>query len=399
MRTALSLVALLAVATSAYVQAQQPAATASQPAKRRGSAVAENARPAHFPHRIWAFSGFEAKPPTFGWFGAEEKQNIPAYPGNTAARRGTGPHGKHAALMTGMNPVPGPCMGQLNCMYCRYYLKGTDRATFQHFSLSSSDNCNIRVSGLKQGQWSELTLNFTRDSRRNDGSPGAFKPGERMDDLKVFVGTPGDGQSYEMIIDDVIFFDANPALPDEEVSKRETSRLERQPEPFPNRVIFLAAFDTGIRPESGRAKYYPGEWAIAEAPPAGSYWSVAQAVPAAGGKESHVLLKFPPPRPLGSQTKLRFRYWLRGADSMKLILHNATANADHAVQLKELKQGQWVTQYVDFSKQAAGRKPKLRDLADQLRFVVPGSGQNVRLYVDEVVLFEPAPPPARPAQK
>lgn len=380
MRAAFSLAALLAVGVCGWGQVPQSARSvrsASQPVrKRRGFAIAEQGRPAHFPHRIWAFSGFEAKPPGFGWFAREEKHNVPKYPGNTAARRGVGPYARHAALMTGMNPVPGPMMAKVNHMYCRYYLKGTDRAIFQHFSLSSEDNCNIRVSGLKQGEWSEVTLNFTRDSRRNDGSPGAFKKGERMDDLKVFVGKPDDGKSYEMIIDDVIFFATDPALPPE-------------PEPFPNRVIFLAAFDTGIRPERERARCFPGQWAIAKPAPPGSYWDVAQAVPVGGGKESHVLLKFTPPRPLGARTRLRFRYRVRGADRMKLILHNVTAKADHVVQLKRLKQGQWITQYVDFSKQAAGRKPELRDLAGQLRFVVPGSGEKVRLCVDEVVVFEP----------
>ena len=34
------------------------------------------------------------------------------------------------------------------------------------------------------------TGNFTRDARRNDGSPKTFGEGERMDDFKVFVGQP-----------------------------------------------------------------------------------------------------------------------------------------------------------------------------------------------------------------
>ena len=33
-------------------------------------------------------------------------------------------------------------------------------------------------------------MNFTRDAARNDGSKEAFVKGERMDDLKVFVGKP-----------------------------------------------------------------------------------------------------------------------------------------------------------------------------------------------------------------
>jgi len=203
-----------------------------QPVKKgRGFATAKVERPAHFPHRIWAFSGFESRPDNFGWFGAAETKNILKYPGNTAARRGT-PQKKWSALKTGMNPVPGPRMGKLNKLYIRYYLKGTDTVRFQHYSLSSGDNCNILVSGLEQGRWAETVLNFTRDSRRNDGSPGAFKEGERMDDLQVYVGKPADGKQYEIIIDDAILFAEAPGAPPAD-------------EPFPSPVVFLAAAGRG----------------------------------------------------------------------------------------------------------------------------------------------------------
>jgi len=354
---------------------------APQVAKRRGFAVAEHARPERFPYRIWAFSGFEAKPESFGWFGAAETSNIPKYPGNATARRGTGPYGGFSALMVGMNPVPGPRMGKINKMYCRYFLKGADQATFQHFSLSSGDNCNIRVSGLKQGAWSELVLNFTGDSRRNDGSPGAFKEGERMDDLKVFVGTPGDGKEYEMVIDDVIFFSENPALPPE-------------PEPFPQRVMFKAAFDTGSDRNS-KPRFFPGEFeAVSGAgAPAGSYWVVAKAVPTEGGKSCRVLLEMKPPRPVGPNTKLRFRYWLKGASRMAVALHDATDQTARQVQLSGCKQGKWTTQYVTFSKdeKLSGEKFPTGNKVDSVAFTVAG-GEGVQLYVDEVVLFDAGKP-------
>ena len=109
-------------------------------------------------------------------------------------------------------------------------------------------------------------MNFTRDARRNDGSAEAFAEGERMDDFKVFVGKPGDVlpdvKKYGLLIDDVIFFANDPRLPPE-------------PEPFPNRVIFLAAFDTGEK-----AKYWPGDFEIVEKDlPPDSYWRVARAEP------------------------------------------------------------------------------------------------------------------------
>lgn len=374
---------------SAEAPAPAPAAAARQPQtqpvdavkRRRGFADVEVRRPERFPHRIWAACGFEAKTPSYGWFGQQETKDIPKYPGNVTALRARGPHGNFAALMVGMNPVPGPRMGKVNKMYCRYLLKGGSQARFQHFSLSSSDNCNILVSGMDTDSWSELTLNFTRDSRRNDGSPGAFKNGERMDDLKVFVGKPGDGKSYEMLIDDVIFFAEDPdAAP--------------EPEPFPNRVIYLASFDTGIGSQRDLDQFFPGTYQIAPKPPAGSFWAAVQAVPAEDGKTSHVRLKLSPVRHVGRHTKLRFRYWLSGAAGMKVVLHDATADVDRAVDIKEPQQGKWATSYVDFTA-GAGKKPLAAgNKVDSLTFVVPG-GQQAKLYVDEVVLFDAGKPPGK----
>lgn len=108
-----------------------------KPPEQRGTATVEQTRPDHFPHRIWAACDFEGQTPDYAWFGPTETRNIPAYPGNfTALGVKEKPYRNFSALMTGINPVPGPMMGNRNKMYCRYYLKGTTEATFQHFSLS-----------------------------------------------------------------------------------------------------------------------------------------------------------------------------------------------------------------------------------------------------------------------
>ena len=375
MKRIASLAMGLCLTAAGCAASAEPAAQAAQPAKkRRGFAVAKVERPKHFPHRIWAFSGFEARPANFGWFGRAETANIPKYPGNAAARRGTALK-KGAALKTGMNPVPGPRMGKVNKLSVRYYLKGTDTVRFQHYSLSSGDNCNMLVSGLVQGKWSETVLNFTADSRRNDGSPGAFKEGERMDDLQVYAGKAGDGKTYEVVIDDAIFFAEDPALPPE-------------PEPFPRRVMFLAAFDTGIDAKS-KPKYFPGQFEPVSGAkaPKGSYWVVAKATPA-GGKGVGVRLEMKPPRPVGPNTKLRFRCWLKGASKIDVVLHDASGGKDHAVVVSPARQGQWVTQYVTFSrgeKAAGGGKLPIGSKVDSVAFTAAGAAE---LCVDEVILFD-----------
>jgi hypothetical protein len=360
----------------AYADVIQKVLQAAPP--RRGQVRADTTRPKHFPHRIWAACDFEGRTPDYAWFGPPEKQNIPRYPGNvTALGTSAKPYGKVSALMTGINPVPGPRMGKVNQLYLRYFLRGTDEATFQYFSLTREDNNHIHVRGLAQNRWSELTLNFTRDARRNDGSDEPFKEGERMDDLKVFVGKPGDGKNYELFLDDVILFADDPRLPPEE-------------EPFPNRVVFLAAFDTGPK-----EKYWPGDFDILDKGlPPDSYWRVASAVPRKDGKGKWIRLGIEPPRPVGAHTKLRFRCHLRGASAMTVQVFDATDQDNRHVRLTGLQQGVWKTVHVDFTRD--GRRNDGTDTAfaaghkadDLFFFVEPGAGEDVRLLIDEVVLYD-----------
>lgn len=345
--------------------------------------MAQASRPAHFPHRIWAACDFEGRTPDYAWFGPAETNNISRYPANTTALGVSArPYKNFSALMTGINPVPGPRMGKENHLYVRYFLKGGTEATFQYFSLTREDNQHIRVSGLARDIWSEVTLNFTRDARRNDGSPEPFGEGERMDDLKIFAGRPDEAAKFDLCIDDVIFFANDPSLPPEK-------------EPFPNRVIFLAAFDTGPK-----EKYWPGDFEIVESGlPPGSYWRVARAVPRKDGRGKLVRLQIDPPRPVGAHTKLRFRYYLTGASEMTVQIFDATVEDNRHIRLRDLARDQWVTLYLDFSRDsrrndgtadspfAAGNK-----VDDLFFFVGDEQDKEVSLSVDEVVLYDAGAP-------
>jgi len=347
----------------------------------RGTAVADGARPKRFPHRIWAACDFESRTPDYAWFGPSETKNIPAYPGNaTALGVSEKPYKNFSGLMTGINPVPGPCMGKVNGMTLRYHLRGATEATFQHYSLSSNDNNHVRVTGLTQDAWSDLTVHFSRDGRRNDGTPGVpFKNGERMDDLKIFVGKAGDGKDYQLLVDDIIFFADDPALPPDS-------------EPFPNRVIYLAGFDTGISPKD-RLKYFPGEFEIVtKGAPAGAYWGVAKAVPMKEDKGRWIRLHFDPPRAVGERTKLRFRYHLTGTTSLTAQIFDVTDNDNRHVRLHDLKTGEWSFVHVDFTRDARRNDGKETPFAaghkvDDLFFFVQGDAE---LYLDEVTLYDAA---------
>lgn len=352
--------------------------------RKRGTATVEQTRPDHFPHRIWAACDFEAQTPDYAWFGPKETKNVPKYPGNaTSLGVKEKPYKNVSALMTGINPVPGPMMGKLNKMYCRYYLKGATEATFQHFSLTVEDNNHVKVSGLTEGKWSEVTLNFTRDAARNDGSPKAFQKGERMDDLKVFVGKPKDGKDYELYLDDVVFFDDDPDQP-------------REKEPFPNRVIFLAAFDTGTDAKS-KAKYWPGDFEVvtkSKGAPDDSYWGVARAVPHKETKGKWIRLQLKPERTVGERTRLRFRYHLTGASSMTVQLFDVTDQDNRHVVMTGLKQDAWRWAILDFTRDAKRNDGKQTAFAaghkvdDVFFFVKPEKDKEVQLHVDEVTLFD-----------
>jgi len=359
------------------------AATQDKP-RKKGVAKVEQTRPDYFPHRIWAACDFEARTPDYAWFGPAERTNIPKYPGNaTTLGVKEEPYGKFAAQMTGINPVPGPMMGKVNKMYCRYFLKGGSEATFQYFSLTRNDNNHIRVSGLTEGKWAEVTLKFTRDAARNDGGKEAFVKGERMDDLKVFIGKPKDGKDYELYLDDIVFFDDDPDEP-------------RAQEPFPNRVIFLAAFDTGIDAKS-KPKYWPGAFEVLtekKGAPMDSYWGVAKAVPHEETKGKWIRLEIRPPRPVGAHTKLRFRYHVSGASAMTVQVFDLTDKDNRHIKMKDLKQDAWQWAILDVTKDAkrnggtdtpftAGHR-----VDDIFFFMRPEKGKEANLYIDEVTLYD-----------
>jgi hypothetical protein len=353
---------------------------AAATAAERGGVVAREQRPATFPHRIWAACDFEWTSTDYGWFGLGETNQVPRYPGNrTALRARPGPYERASAIMAGLNPVPGPRMGKENGLFLRYFLQGGSQATFQHFSLTREDNWHIPVTGLVTNRWAEIALNFTRDARRNDGSAEPFAEGERMDDFKLMAGTPADAARYTLLIDDVIFFANDSAQPPE-------------PEPFPNRVMLLAAFDTGPK-----EKYWPGEFLIEENPPAGAWWRAARSVPRKSDGAQMVVLPIAPPRPVGAHTKVRFRFHLTGATSLIVQIFDATVQDNRHVRLENLPPGQWTTRYVDFTRDARRNDgtPNVQsplaagNLVDDLFFFVDGPGaRNAVLHLDEVVLFD-----------
>lgn len=195
-----------------------------------------------------------------------------------------------------------------------------------------------------------------------------------MDDLKIFAGKPGDAKNYDLRIDDVIFFATDPSLPPEK-------------EPFPNRVILLAAFDTGEK-----EKYWPGDFQIVgKEAPAGAWWRVARAVSRKDGKGKLVRVQIEPPRPVGARTRLRFRYYLTGTTEMIAQIFDTTVQDNRHVRLTGLKTNEWTTMHVNFADDSrrndgtANSPFSAGNRVDDLFFFVAPSAE---LHVDEVVLYD-----------
>jgi hypothetical protein len=199
--------------------------------------------------------------------------------------------------------------------------------------------------------------------------------------LKVFVGSPADAGRVDLVIDDVILFANDPDLPPE-------------PEPFPERVLYLAAFDTGITPDV-QARYWPGEFEIDTTDlPAGAYWGVARAVERRDGHGKWLRLQIDPTTQVGEHTKLRFSYYLDGAAKLLVQIFDATDQDNRHVQLHNLAQRQWQTVYVDFTNDARRNDGSSTPFAaghvvdDLFFFVEPESAEPLELLIDEVVLFD-----------
>jgi hypothetical protein len=68
----------------------------------------------------------------------------------------------------------------------RYYLAGTGNMTVQIFDKTDMDNRHIHLRNLAQEAWKMIYLDFTRDSRRNDGTDTPFAAGHIVDDIFLF---------------------------------------------------------------------------------------------------------------------------------------------------------------------------------------------------------------------
>jgi inosine-uridine nucleoside N-ribohydrolase len=260
------------------------------------------------------------------------------------------------------NPVPGPPMGPNTRLSFRFWLKGTDTLRVQIYSLTNGYHRHLVLKDLPQEKWQDAAVDMTV-ARRPDGSGGPLSEDERIDDIQFYAAP-----TAELIIDDIVLYDAAP--PGE---KR----------PFPARVHFTGLFDTGQQ-----GKEWPGDFKIVSHKPPLT-WKAARSVTNAASGAPWIRLGLRGERAMGATTHLRFRYYLTGAESMRVALMNRTTGAAHVVELKPIEKERWAETTLDFTParpRAGGNGPRKGDRVDEIRFLLP---RGAELLIDDVLLYEP----------
>jgi inosine-uridine nucleoside N-ribohydrolase len=307
------------------------------------------------PYRVHVVENYETDIERRWWMcGRLEEKDVP--PGSKRACLGVLTNdfddlqGDPKAMYTAVifNPVPGPPMGKNTRLTFRCKLAGTDRLRVQIYSLTNGYHRHLTLTKLPQGKWQRLTVDLTK-ARRPDGSGGPLSENERIDDIQFYTDA-----GATLLIDDIVLYDA--ALPGE---KR----------PFPDWPLFTGWFDTGRQ-----GKEWPGDFEIV-AHKAPLTWKAARSVRESKSGLPWIRLDLRGERPLNETTRLRFRYRLTGADTMRVELGGKKS---YGVDLKGLKNGVWAETTVEFHDPRKGEKVR------EVRFRLPAGAV---LYVDDVLLY------------
>jgi inosine-uridine nucleoside N-ribohydrolase len=100
-----------------------------------------------------------------------------------------------------------------------------------------------------------------------------------------------------------------------------------------------------------------------------------------------------PGPPMGKHTRLSFRYWLKGTDTLRVQIYSLTNGYHRYLSLKGLPQGQWESGTVDMT---AARRPdgsggplSENERIDDIQFYTAPSAE---LLIDDIVLYDASLP-------
>jgi hypothetical protein len=267
------------------------------------------------------------------------------------------------------NPVPGPPMGQNTRLSFRYWLQGADHLRVQIYSLTNNYHRRLVLNGLTRERWESAVVDMTT-LRRPDGSGGPLSEDERIDDIQFYIDP-----AAELVIDDIVLFDANPtpAKPD-----------RKAPEPFPARIIFTGWFDTGKQ-----GAEWPGDFEIVPHEPPRT-WKAAR--PTQGKRSGRPMIRvgLRGRRPLGERVEAFFRYKLTGPGPLTVRLRDVEKGGSLEASVAEPTVGEWAEARVKLTLPApAPGNPKSAPPQWADAFEVVGSAGS-DLLIDDLLIFEPA---------
>ena len=100
-----------------------------------------------------------------------------------------------------------------------------------------------------------------------------------------------------------------------------------------------------------------------------------------------------PGPPMGKNTRLRFRYWLRGTDKLRVQIYSLTNNYHRRLELSGMAQGAWQDGNVDMTllrrPDGSGGPLSEDERIDDIQFYVDPAAE---LIVDDIVLYDAALP-------
>ncbi len=99
-----------------------------------------------------------------------------------------------------------------------------------------------------------------------------------------------------------------------------------------------------------------------------------------------------PGPPMGANTRLSFRYWLRGTDTLRVQIYSLTRNYHRFLTLANLPQGSWQSATVDMTQ---ARRPDRSggplaedERIDDIQFYI---APDAELLIDDIVLYDAGP--------
>jgi hypothetical protein len=178
----------------------------------------------------------------------------------------------------------------------------------------------------------------------------------------------------------------------EPVCRLHPDLLER----FPNRIHAIEDFETDIE----KRWWLAGKLETVNVPP-GSRRACRGTIskdfddkmgdPAA--RYMAVIFNPVPGPPMGKNTRLRFRYWLRGTDRLRVQIFSLTNNYHRRLELSGLVQGTWQDGNVDMTllrrPDGSGGPLSEDERIDDIQFYVDRAAE---LIVDDIVLYDAALP-------